>query len=303
MKKVLSSKFVYALAVVAVVMSGLLSYAFFIEPTRLVVNRSEVRIKNWNKAFDGLKIVMISDLHGGSNGVTEAKIRQVVETANAEKADMIVLLGDYVAEKPGLVDAQGVPVLNMSVETIAANFAGLKARLGVFAVLGNHEVWYGESKVAHALNGLGYRVLQNQVAAVEQNGGRLRIIGFKDHLKLKSNWQETSDDAKALLAGSGDGDVIALEHSPDIMPVITGERSISKDLRLILAAHTHGGQVWLPIFGRPVIPSTYGQRYAYGHYIENDVDLWVTSGIGESVLPIRFMVPPEIVVLTVRTEN
>ena len=86
------------------------------------------------------------------------------------------------------------------------------------------------------------------------------------------------------------------------MPAITGDLSISNDLRLVIAAHTHGGQVWLPIFGRPIVPSTFGQKYAYGHVKEKGVDLFVTSGIGMSVLPFRFMVPPEIAVLTIRSE-
>ena len=107
---------------------------------------------------------------------------------------------------------------------------------------------------------------------------------------------------KTLLTASGNGDVIALEHSPDIMPAITGDLSISPDLRLVLAAHTHGGQVWLPVFGRAVVPSTFGQKYAYGHVKDKDVDLFVTSGVGMSVLPFRFMVPPEIAVVTIRSE-
>jgi len=111
-----------------------------------------------------------------------------------------------------------------------------------------------------------------------------------------------STEAKALLAPTGDGDIIALEHSPDILPVITGDLSISPDLKLILAAHTHGGQVWFPIFGTPIVPSSYGQKYSYGHIRENNVDMFVTSGIGTSVLPIRFMMPPEIAVLTIRSE-
>ena len=93
-----------------------------------------------------------------------------------------------------------------------------------------------------------------------------------------------------------------MEHSPDILPIITGEMSISKDLKLILAGHTHGGQVWLPLIGSPVIPSSYGQKYAFGHIKENDVDMFVTTGIGTSILPFRFLVPPEIAVLTIYAE-
>ena len=98
------------------------------------------------------------------------------------------------------------------------------------------------------------------------------------------------------------GDLIVLEHSPDVFPWITQEYPISKDLKLFLAAHTHGGQVWFPVLGSLVVPSSYGQKYAYGHIKENDVDMFVTTGIGTSILPIRFLVPPEIAVLTIESE-
>lgn len=278
-----------------------LAYAYYVEPHRLVVNHSEIRIKGWNPAFDGLKIVMIGDIHGGSNGVDEAKLQLVVEKTNEQNADLVVLLGDYVSQgrenKPLAARS-----LRMPIETIANGLSGIRATYGVYAVMGNHDGWYGDERVTSELTRVGYKVLQNEVAIIDKSGQHFRLLGFKDHLKLNKSWTETSNDAKKLLEPTGDGDIIALEHSPDIMPVITGERSISPDLKLILAAHTHGGQVWLPIFGTPVVPSTFGQKYAYGHVKENGVDMFVTSGVGTSVLPIRFMMPPEIAVLTIRSE-
>ena len=290
-------KIALGIVVFAAIGTACLAYAYFVEPHRLVVNRSEITIKGWNPAFDGLKIVMIGDVHGGSNAVDKEKLRLVVEKTNEQNADLVVLLGDYVSQYRGNHQA-----LKMSLQTIADNLAGLHARFGVFAVLGNHDGWYNDIEVASELNRVGYKVLQNEVAIIDNNGQHLRLLGFKDHLKLNKSWNETSSDAKKLLEPSGEGDIIALEHSPDIMPVITGERSISPDLKLILAAHTHGGQIWLPVFGTPVVPSTFGQKYAYGHVKENGVDMFVTSGVGTSVLPIRFMMPPEIAVLTIRAE-
>ena len=244
---------------------------------------------------------MIADIHGGSNGATEQKIRDVVARTNEQEPDVVVLLGDYVSQAYERKPLNERP-LKMPIETIAADLAGLRSKYGVFAVLGNHDGWYGDNNVAAALAGDGYKVLQNEVAYIEKDGQRVRIYGMKDHLALTRGWVLTSQDARDYLKPTGHDDLIVLEHSPDILPVIAGDYLISPELRLILAAHTHGGQVWLPIFGRPIIPSGYGQKYAYGHIVDKGIDMFVTSGIGTSVLPFRFMVPPEIAVVTIKRD-
>lgn len=301
MIKTLSPKIRYGLGLLAVVGIAALSYAYFIEPFRLVVNRTTIPIKNLDPAFDGLTIALLGDIHGGSQGVTGEKLREVVARTNEQNVDLVVMLGDYVSqrlERKPLRDRG----LRMPIETIADNLSGLKATYGVIAVLGNHDGDYDNGRVAAEFTRVGYKVLQNEVAVIERNGSRLRILGMTDHLSLKTNWEQTSRDARGIVAAAGTGDLIVLQHSPDILQVISGGFSISADLRLMLAAHTHGGQVWLPILGTPVIPSGYGQRYAYGHVRDNNVDMFVTSGIGTSILPLRFMVPPEIAVVTIRSE-
>jgi len=295
MKKKWVNKIVAGAVIFAVVFFGILAYAYFIEPNRLVINRTTINIKNWNPAFDGLKIALLADIHGGSNGVTSERLREIVARTNEQEADVIVLLGDYVSQGRG-------GVLKMPISTIADGLTGLQAKYGVYAVLGNHDGWYSDELVAPELVRVGIKVLQNEFAVIEVNGQKLRLLGLKDHMNLNS-WQTFDDDMKKLGAENTDrGDIVMLEHSPDIFQVVQYYKTFGDDFKLMLAGHTHGGQVWFPLLGRPIVPSSFGQKYAAGHVHENGKDLFVTTGIGTSILPIRFMVPPEIAVVTIRPE-
>ena len=139
------------LAAAAIVFCAVcLAYSYFIEPNRLVVANEEIKIKGWDPAFDGLRIALISDIHGGSNGASAKNIRRVVETTNAQNPDLIVLLGDSVSQGATRRPMHEKPLL-MPMREVADNLSGLEARLGVFVVLGNHDGWYGDDEVAAEL--------------------------------------------------------------------------------------------------------------------------------------------------------
>jgi len=252
--------------------------------------------------LNGFKIVAIGDIHGGSNAVDEDKLQRIVELTNEQKPDLVVLLGDYVSQavrNPPIGDHN----LKMPMHTIAVNLRGLSAKYGVVAVMGNHDDHYGSREIGDELRGIGVTVREDQMMTIEAGGHEFRILGLRDQLHI-DNWKSYTDRLKQVIADyGGSGPIIALEHSPDVLPIITGPLSISPDLHLMLAAHTHGGQVWLPLLGTPIVPSSYGQKYSYGHVQENGVDMFVTSGVGTSILPIRFMMPPEIAVLTLENNR
>ena len=252
-------------------------WAFGIEPGMLVVRHLRMELPGWKSE---LRIAVLSDLHVGSPHVGLDKVRTIVEKTNAENPALIVLLGDFVIGGPN--GGRGIRGGGfVEPEQTAEELKKLRAPLGVYAVLGNHDWWYDGERVGKALTDAGIQVLENRAVHV----GPIWLGGIADY------WTREPDIAGTLQQMTSDDPAVLITHNPDIFPEVPARVS------LLLAAHTHGGQVRLPIIGPIITTSRLG--YNAGEYVEQGRHLFVTTGIGTSILPVRFGVPPEIVILTV----
>ncbi len=269
------------LALVATAGLGLGVWAFWLEPASLSSRTVEIQPTRWPASLDGLRVVALADLHVGSPHHGLATLHRIVDEVNAARPDVVVLLGDYVIQ--GVLGGRFVPP-----EEVAAALGGIRAPLGVFGVLGNHDWWLDAPRVAAALETVGIAVLDDRATAVIRDSASFWIAGVSDL------WEGRHDIATALEHVPADAPVIVITHNPDIFPDVPAR------VNLTVAGHTHGGQVRLPLIGRPIVPSRYGQRYAAGLVVENGRPLFVTTGTGTSILPVRFRVPPELVTLRLR---
>ncbi len=258
-------------------------WGFFIEPNRLIVHEETIQIENWPKELSGLRIALVADIHTGAPFINDKKLRRIVELTNQQNPDLIVLLGDYMS--PNSWHSHRVEP-----EVTAAALKNLHAPLGVYSILGNYDWWYGGEKVRSALEQNGIHVLEEEVAEIKWRNSSFWLMGFADLWTRPQHIQETIRKAPEGAT------VIGLSHNPDIFI------HMPPTMPLMLAAHTHGGQVKLPLFGTPIVPSYFGPRYTAGQVFENGHHMFVTTGIGTSILPVRFRVTPEIVILTINSQ-
>ena len=253
-------------------------WAFCLEPSSLHNAAYRLSVSNWPVACAGFKIALLADLHVGSpfNGLS--KLDQIVQLTNAANPDLVVLAGDYVIH--GVLGGTFVDP-----ERIAASLARLQARVGVYAVLGNHDWWYDARRIQRAFEQHSISVLENQAVEIKHDACRFWLVGIGDYTEQRHRVD------RALVTVPSERSVVAVTHNPDLFP------DLPQRVTLTLAGHTHGGQVNLPWLGRLVVPSRYGQRYAIGHIVERRQHLFVTPGLGTSILPVRFRVPPEVTLL------
>ncbi|MGE3244825.1 MAG: metallophosphoesterase [Beijerinckiaceae bacterium] len=273
------------------------AYGVFVEPLyRLRVTRYQVTPRGWPAGFK-LKLALVADIHACLPWMDDKRIGRIAEATNALGCDAIVLLGDYVATHR--FQTQQPP------DVWAAALMKLKAPLGVHAIQGNHDWWSdreatrrlaGPTFVETALSKAGIRVYGNDALRLEKDGKPFWIAGLGDQIAFVEvlGWRTPKrgvDDLPGTLAKiTDDAPVILMAHEPDIFPQVPDRVAIT------LSGHTHGGQI-APFGWRPVVPSRYGSRYAYGHIEEDGRHLIVSGGLGCSGIPVRIGSPPELVVV------
>lgn len=286
--------FLKAGAGAALLAAGGSSYAFAIEPGyRLTVREWTVTPGDWPRAARPLRIAILSDIHAFEPYMPASRIARIVTATNALLPDLIVLLGDFVVSQPHLLTARPVPISEW-----AAELGALRARLGVFAVLGNHDGYLDPVSVRLGIEAVGIPVLENRALKLNADGHRFWLAGLGDQMSryLDVTASMASDDLPGTLAQVTDNDpLILLAHEPNIFAVAPPR------VTLMLAGHTHGGQVWLPLYGSPGAGKIYDGRYVHGVIVENGRHLVVSAGLGTSSRPVRFLVPPEITVVNVRS--
>ncbi|WP_096487881.1 metallophosphoesterase [Methylorubrum populi] len=270
------------------------AYAFVVEPRfRLALTRYSLTPPGWAPDLR-LRIAVLADIHVCEPYMPLDRVAEIVAATNALKPDLILLLGDYPAGRK--VTWHRVPLSDF-----ARLAEGLHAPLGTYAVLGNHDWWddveamragKGPVEIRRLLEARGIPVLENDAVQLIQNGRPFWVAGLADQEPFVPIGSRRSlADLPATLAQVSDAaPVILMAHEPDIFVKVPARVSLT------LSGHTHGGQIRVLGYS-PVLPSRYGQRFAYGHVVEDGRHLIISGGLGVSGVGVRFGVPPEIVLI------
>lgn len=249
------------------------SYSVFVERYLIQENHYRVNVKNLPEEFTGFRIVQLTDLHYGFL-VPKVLIEYVVNRANSIEKDIIVCTGDYVHKRRKIQE----------IDTVWPILKKLKAPLGVYSVLGNHDHWVDSKHSLYWLEKSGQSV-RHKVVPIKKNGKRIWIGGsgdlWEDELKIDETFSGVnSNDFKLLLA-----------HNPD-----TADRDYKTKIDLVVSGHTHGGQINIPLYGPPFLPVR-NKRYTNGLIRTARTSVFISRGIGWALLPVRFNCAPEIAVL------
>src|SRR4051812_10800212 len=256
---------------------GALLDAAVLAPRRFRLHEVPLAVPGWPASLDGLRVALIGDLHAGAPWVDLARVRTVVSAVVDAPPGLLLLLGDHVADVTFGPHLEPGPV--------ARELAGLlRSGAPVVGVLGNHDWYAGGWRMRAALEEAGLPVLED--AAVPVLDDRLWLAGVADL------WEREPSVAAALAPVAADAPVLLMTHNPDVVA------DVPPSVPLVVAGHTHGGQ--MAIRGRPYhrVSERTGNRFTRGQWYAEE-RLYVTAGIGSSLIPLR-SVTPEVPVLVLR---
>jgi uncharacterized protein len=242
------------------------------------VSRVRVELAGWPRFSRPFRVLFLSDLHVGSHTRDVERLTRITTAAAELQPDLMCLGGDYIN---GLLFGGG----RVPPETTAAILGRVKPPLGSFAILGDHDEIYGGASIAHALRDAGLTVLLDEAARITFEGNEITILGVTPD---RARSPELIRDARMGLPR------IILAHDPAAFALLPSDAA-----DLMLCGHTHGGQIQLPLLGPLVNMSDAPLAWTYGHVVKGDCHLYVTSGLGTSLIPLRLGIPPEIVLIEV----
>jgi uncharacterized protein len=248
--------------------------AAFAEPYQLAVERHAVALKRLPRELDGLRVVHLSDIHH-SPFTGREQVERAVEVANSLQPDIIALTGDYISHEREYI------------QPCAEMLGRLRARRGVYAVLGNHDNWVDAELITDLFQLAGIRVLNNEGMRFEDGGASFWLAGVNDTMV-------GLEDLPLALAGSREDELkLLLAHNPIIL-----RRAARAGVDLVLAGHTHGGQVtWR---SERSASGRVRRRILRGLGRRGNTQIYVTRGLGTVVLPVRYGCPPEVSLLQLR---
>ena len=277
--------------------AGLALYSGEVERHWLDVTRRDFFVSGLPAAFNGMKIVQVSDIH--LDEFTEPIfLRHVVDRVNAIKPDLVLLTGDFVT---ATIHSRGVRKLTTtkSARVAAWQCGGILSGLNCkarYAVLGNHDFGVGPQEVVAALETNGISVLRNACTPIERAGARFWLAGLDDPLEGRP------DPGLAIpesIRNVPNEPVILMCHGPDYADDLLSHPA-GPAVDMMLSGHSHGGQIRLPLVGAMVLPP-YGRKYVEGWFRLGRLQLYVNRGIGTVGLPFRFNCPPELTIITLRS--
>lgn len=240
----------------------------------LSIERQEIFLRRLPKRLDGLRIVHLSDLHYGPLTSSE-HLARAIKAANELRPDLITLTGDYISQD------------RIYAQPCAEIVGKLRARFGVYAILGNHDHWTDAKLITDLFGAEGIQMLINEGRRMDVRGESFWLAGVDDKMVGLEN-------LPLALAGATDSEFkLVLAHNPIIL-----RRAAAAGVDLVLSGHTHGGQVtWRSEKSRSGRPR---RRLLRGLGRRGHTQIYVTRGLGTVVLPVRYGCPPEVSVLELR---